>query len=122
MSEGDDKERPSGGQQPPESAAAPPAPVPEPFHVPEDAIQHWLTFPENEPLQTTLTRADVDNLFFALAKSYDSQHFLQEGLVKWTNSDVAGANIDLANARRTLQEANNHARRFLTGIMRGTKK
>jgi len=121
MNEGDDDKNEPAGPKPPVSAE-PPAPIPEPYLVPDDAIQHWLTFADNEPLQTTITRAEVDNLFFALARSLDSQHHLQGCLVKWTNGDAGAANVELVNARRTLQEANNHARRFLTGVMRGARK
>jgi len=103
--------------QPP--AAAPNEPLPERYAIPVQVIESWLKIPANDYVQVKISRADLDQLFFALTNITGTHQALQDALVKWSNGEVADANTFLDKSRRGNIIAENHIRRFFAGIMAG---
>lgn len=92
-------------------------PLPEPFNIPRANVARWLELSEDAPLALSLTRRDVDHLFFTIDHSLAAQAALEQCIILYTNNDLDAANAQLWESRRRLQEAQNRLRQFMNGIM-----
>ncbi|MFO1162564.1 MAG: hypothetical protein U1E60_27260 [Reyranellaceae bacterium] len=102
-------------------SADPPRPLPERYAIPLELIEKWTKIQPGEVVQVSLSRADLDQLFFGLTNTIGAQQALQDALVKWSNGDVQDANKSLDQSRRGNIIADNHVRRFFAAVMAGAK-
>ena len=106
-------------QQPPANT---PPPLPDPFVIPQQLLDKWLALPLGHYVEARLTRNDIDQLFFALTRSFQAQQILHECLIKLSNGDTPSANVDLDRARRLAVEGDNNARKFFAALVSSVAK
>lgn len=92
-------------------------PLPETFAIPGTLIADWLARDPTAPLNATLTKSDIDGLFFAIDHSINAVHALQDSLIAYSNGDLEGANARSWECSRRLIESQNKMRQVLTSII-----
>jgi hypothetical protein len=95
----------------------PPAKPPELFTIPTQLLEEWVDVPTHDHINITLTRQDLDHLFFGLTRLAEAQGKLDAVMVLWSNNDVDNSNIALGEFRRLNVESQNHIRQFITAMM-----
>lgn len=93
-------------------------PLPDTFNLPSKLVAHWMSLPAETEIRA-LTKAEIDDLFFAVDHTLAAIANLQSSLVAYSNNDLAVANSASWESSRRLIEAQNKLRQFLTGIMSG---
>lgn len=95
-------------------------PLPSIQPIPQALIDEWIKIPPGEQLTMSISRSDVDNLFFSINNLISSQYNLQESITNYSNGDLVNANSHMDLSRRSSVEALNSLRAFLTSIMAST--
>jgi hypothetical protein len=73
-------------------ADEPPVDVPPPDPIiTAEAQQRWYSLPADRPLQITLMRAELDNLFLAIRESIIAQSHLSSTVQALSHGDTEGA-------------------------------
>ena len=96
-------------------------PLPESVSIPVQAIEAWSRLPSTAYVTASLSRADLDNLFFSINKVIESQSETQQSLIDYSTGKLPEANQHMWEARRKLIEAQNNLRQFMTAIMIAAK-
>lgn len=91
-------------------------PLPTTHNIPKSLIDQWVEIPITEEVHVSLTRADLDGLFFTINNIVTSQAQVQEALVRYSNGDLDGANEQMDLSRRTNIEALNALRGLYTSL------
>jgi len=94
-----------------------PAPLPEPFEIPETLLHQWLSLPMNQRVDAPLTRKVVEHLFFAIDKMARSQEHIHTCLIYLSNQQVDEANGALVESQRAVIESQNRLRQYLMEII-----
>lgn len=94
-------------------------PLPQGFSIPATQISKWTSIRPEAPVTLTLTRGDVDNLFFAISKSAQAISSLQACLILYSQGKMEEANHVLAQSQRNNVESDNHMRMFMNAVMSG---
>lgn len=94
-------------------------PLPQAFSIPSTQISRWTNIPPTTQINITITRADLDNLFFAVTKGAQAQSALQNCLILYSQGKIDEANHALAQSQRENIEGDNHMRMFMNAIMSG---
>ena len=95
----------------------PPAPLPEPFHIPRAILEAWLKIPAGDYVEVKATRHDLDLLLFGLTKLGRSQRELQQCVIEWSNNRLVTANERLQESQRLTIEGDNEVRQFFAALM-----
>ena len=91
--------------------------LPTPFNIPPATVARWLALPSDRPLEAPLTRADLDNLFFAIDFNQKAIFSVQKALIDYTNGQLDEANNASSVASVQLAESANRLRIFMNAIM-----
>lgn len=87
------------------------------FDIPLATVRKWNSFETNRPLALTLSRQDVDNLFFAIDENVRATAAVQKALVEYTNGNLDIANASSAEASTRLAASANRLRLFMNSVM-----
>jgi len=93
----------------------PPAPLT--FDIPAATVKRWNDFPANAPLVLTLTRTDIDHLFFAIDENIRATQSLQKAIIDYSNGELPNANQANADAQQRLGVSANRLRLFMNAVM-----
>jgi len=113
---------PDETNEPPEGPPADAPIAPQFYQFPEELLKRWVSIPESTQVGISLTRRDIDHLLFALLRSNDAQNAIDLTLVRWSNGDLAGANLALNEFRRLSVDSQNMVRYFFTAVMESALK
>lgn len=94
-------------------------PLPQGFSIPATQISRWTAIRPDAPVAITLTRGDIDNLFFSISKSAQAISSLQACLLLYSQGSLEDANHALAQSQRANIESDNHLRMFMNAVMSG---
>lgn len=87
------------------------------FSITDSLAQQWTAIPADQPVQFTLTRGDLDRLFFAYEQLVISLSMTHESLRRMSRNDTASANTFFEKARELVNSSDNNFRRFFAAIM-----
>jgi hypothetical protein len=108
---------------PDERKAPPPLPpLPNAFDMPYQAVESWLSHPQNAYVEIRLTRGDLDRFFMAFHELVEAQTAFQQAMVDYTNNQLAEANEALQRSRQALIESSNNFRQFFVALMISAKE
>jgi len=85
--------------------------------IPASLVEEWYAIPPNARVNSTLTRQDLDHLFFGLLKLAQSEQALQSCVLEWSNSRLETANRAMFDSQRFSIEAQNELRQFIVALM-----
>jgi hypothetical protein len=93
----------------------PPLPV---IHtIPRSLVEQWTKVSPDDDVEIRLTKADVDNLFFAINGAISSVASIQEALIAYSNGSVDEANGHMDSSKRSNFEALNYVRSLMSSLM-----
>lgn len=95
-----------------------PPPLPEPFQIPQEYLEHWFGIDPGTNVTTHLSRADFDNLFASINQSALAIGFLQQSLVEFSNGRIRSADERLSDSRQAVAHSHNAVRMLFASIMR----
>lgn len=87
------------------------------FNIPAATIQRWNALDATKPVAVPFTRADIDNLFFAIDYVTRGTVSVQKALIDYTNGRIDDANAANALATLNLAESSNRLRLFMNALM-----
>ncbi len=90
--------------------------------IPVESIAKWTAIPANERVVLTITRADFDNLYFAVQKLAFSHLNLETAFALWTQNDMNGAQQNFDRSKTVLLESLNHLAAMMAGVMTGAQR
>lgn len=96
-------------------------PLPQAFNIPATQVAKWTNIPPAAQIMINVTRGDVDNLFFAVAKAAQATSSLQNCLILYSQGKIEEANEVLAQSQKHTVEGDNHMRMFMNAIMSGVQ-
>jgi hypothetical protein len=91
--------------------------LPEAVNLPPALVDGWVRLRPDTPITASLTKADVDHLYFALNKSLISQDHLVTALTLAINGDTANASEHIQQSLTEIVEGQNRLRQLLISIM-----
>lgn len=91
--------------------------IPDPISLPAQAVREWIELPELTELDVKVSRLTVDHFYFSINKMIESQHFLQQSLIHYSNGEIERANSALQESQANLAESSNRLRQFMTDVM-----
>jgi hypothetical protein len=103
------------------SSQSGPSPQPEIHEIPSEAIHRWVAIPDDAPIEVPITRADIDNLYFAIMGLVNAQTSMHTCLVEFSNSNFGNANAALATSKKALVNGTNHISAFMGSVMSKAK-
>ena len=87
------------------------------FNIPPTIIEGWLKIPPSDPITITLTRQDMDNLFFTINSLVSANAALQQCLISYSNGKLEEANRHMAESQRANIESLNSLRYLFNALM-----
>lgn len=83
--------------------------------VPKELVNHWMTLPNSHPV--TLTRLEVDSLFFAINSMGGAQLYIVSALIALSQKDDAKFASALSELVKLNPESLNWVSRFMEALM-----
>jgi hypothetical protein len=91
--------------------------LPAVYMIPDDVLTKWVNTAPEHPLTIPITKAEIDNLYFAIFRSVGSITELAQALQAFSHGQTAEANKHFADAAATSREAENRIKQFFTAII-----
>lgn len=92
-------------------------PLPRVQPVSSALLEHWLAEPTDRPVDGTLTKEELDNLYFAINNLTKAVHETQQSLIHLSNNKLDLANDAMHGAQFNTVQSTNALTRFFEGIL-----
>lgn len=96
-------------------------PLPDSFFIPQATIDRWFGIPPDHRVELSITRGELDQLFFAISKSVNAQSQFRQSMISWTQGNLDAANRLNRLAAQQEIESLNALRMFFNAVMAGAK-
>lgn len=96
-------------------------PLPQAFSIPTSQISKWTAIPPTASIEISISRSDLDHLFFAVTKGAQAVSALQNCLILYSQGKIEEANHALAQSQRDNVEGDNYMRMFMNAVMAGAR-
>lgn len=84
-------------------------------------MRRWNDFSPTAPLTITLSKQDLDNLFFAIDENTRATVALQKALIDYTNGNLDEANKANLESTHRVGLSSNRLRLFMNAVMVGAE-
>lgn len=89
--------------------------------IPSEVVSYWTSIPLDQNVFITLTRGDLDRLYFAITQMNAATTTLTETIRLWSFGDADGANASFRKTTELTRSADGNFRHFFAAVMKGAK-
>lgn len=92
-------------------------PIPEPYSIPPDVLQGWLSTDPDQYIAVLLRRADLDKLFNVMYHTLNATANSTDAFLRFSQGDLENANRRIDHFRLDTATAMNELKKLFHAIM-----